>query len=161
MPGQIVTLTESSVNLLKLNNIELAIVNARMCSNPISEVDKKQYSLLADVAIFKIAAIVGLSLPTSEKFADVLNEELLILLTEFGYTDLTFDELVLAFRVNYQYYKTPFGETLNPITPYSTFFSINYASAVLNNYKRIRSIVDMKITEQLSGDIFEKYKKRS
>lgn len=132
-----------------------------MYSKPILEIDKKQYSVLADVAIFKIAAIVGLSLPTSDKFADVLNEELLILLTEFGYSDLTFDELVLAFRVNYQYYRTPHGDTINPIVPYSTFFSINYASAVLNNYKRIRSIVDMKITEQASDGIFEKYKNKN
>jgi hypothetical protein len=147
--------------LLKINNIELAILKARMRSEPIQVVDKKKYSVLADVAIFKIAAIVGLSLPTSEKFADVLNEELLILLTEFGYNDLTFDELVLAFRVNSQYYRTPQGDTINPIIPYSSFFSINYASAVLNNYKRIRSIVDMKVIEQIGEDIFEKYKKRS
>jgi len=146
--------------LLKLNKIDKAVINARLSGDAICDIRKEELSVLADVAIFKIAAIAGLSLPTSDKFADVLNEELLILLTEFGYTDITFEELVLAFRINYQHYRTSGGHVFQPIIPYSTFFSINYASAVLDNYKSIRQIIERKIVEQVGEDMFDKYKNK-
>jgi hypothetical protein len=129
-----------------------------MKGDAICDVDKTQLKVLADVSIFKIAAIVGFSLPTSDKFADVLNEELLILLSEFGYSTITFDELILAFRVNAQGgYRTYGGDTISTVNPYSTFFSINYAAAVLNNYMRIRKSIEYKIFQKTANDVAQKY----
>jgi len=155
--GQTVTLTELNVNSLNFNSIDKSVINARMQGEAICDIRKEELSILADVSIFKIAAIVGFSLPTSDKFADVLNEELLILLNQFGYSEITFEELILAFRINAQNYRTPSGETLNPIIPYSTFFSINFAASVLNKYMQIRKIVENKMLDKSAQEIAKKY----
>lgn len=151
-------LTELNVDSLNLNSTDKSIISARLKGDAICDIDKTQLKLLSDVSIFKIAAIVGFSLPTSDKFADVLNEELLILLNEFGYSQITFDELILAFRINAQgNYKTNGGDIISTVNPYSTFFSINYAASILNNYMRIRKSLEYKIAEKTAQQIAKQY----
>ena len=125
-------LTESSVDYPKLNNTDRVIIKSRLIGDAICDIPKEQLSVLSDVSIFKISAICGFTLPSSEKFADILNEEFLIMLMEFGFSELTFDEIISAFRINAQgTYRTNGGDTIETVIPYSTFFSINYAEAVL------------------------------
>lgn len=146
------------VNYQKLNNTDRRIIEARLSGNSICDTDKKELSLLADVAIFKISSIVGFTLSTSEKFADILNEEFLLMLNEYGFSELTFDEVVTAFRINAQgNYKTNGGDTIETVVPYSTFFSINYAAKVLNNYLRIRKCMEYKLVEKSAQQLSEKY----
>lgn len=113
---------------------------------------------MADVAIFKISAISGLTLSSSDKFADILNEEFLIMINDYGFSNLTFEEIVTAFRINAQgNYRTSTGDIIETVNPYSTFFSINYAAKVLNNYMRIRQLVEYKFIEKSAHEKAEKY----
>ncbi len=113
---------------------------------------------MADVAIFKISAISGFTLSSSEKFADILNDEFLLMLEEYGFSELTFEEIVTAFRINAQgSYRTNGGHTVETVMPYSTFFSITYAANVLKNYLTIRRCGEYKFVEVSIQEQTKKY----
>ncbi len=151
-------LEESNVNYPNLNNTDRIIIKSRMIGEAVCDINKSELSILSDVCIFKISAISGFSLPSSEKYADILNEEFLIMLNEYGFSELTFEEIISAFRINAQgNYRTNGGDTIGTVIPYSTFFSINYAAAVLNNYVRIRKCGEYKIVEKTAYQKAEKY----
>lgn len=147
---------------MNLDKFENAIVNARMSGLAVAETSPKELNILADVTIFKISAISGFSLPASDKFADVLNQEFLLLLLDYGFDKLTFEEIITAFRFNARGgYRLSSGDFVQQVTPYSTYFSINYAAKVLENYISFRNRLDYKIINFIQGspDIYEKYKK--
>lgn len=102
--------------------------------------------VMADMCIFKVAAISGFTLTTADDFANVLRDEFLIFLNEFGYSCLTFEEIVTAFRLNaYGNIKTYYGDYIPQVKPYSSFFNLNYAGEVLGNYMNLRKGLDSRI----------------
>jgi hypothetical protein len=148
-------------NSLKLNEFERKIISDRISGVAVCDTPENQLSLMAEVAILKISAICGFTLTTSEKFADILNEELLIFLKDFGYSTLSFDEIISAFRLNAKgWYRMQSGDTQPTVLPYSTFFSINYAGQVLKYYMQYRNALDSKLINDLvynNGNPANKY----
>lgn len=151
------------INSLKLNDFEKKIIQDRINGVAVCDTPEKQLSLMSEVSIFKISAICGFTLTANEKFADVLNEEFLLFLKDYGYSNLSFDEIVSAFRLNAKgWYRFPGGDTMPTVLPYSTFFSINYAGQVLACYMRLRQCLDSKLINDLiygNADVAAKYKK--
>jgi len=50
--------------------------------------------------IFKISVICGCQLPTNDYHITVLEQEFITFLNEFGYHELTVEEILTAFRMN-------------------------------------------------------------
>lgn len=98
------------------------------------------------------AAISGCAVPGTEFFAEIIADELTELILNFGYGDLTYDELLLALRINAKGgYKHPSGVELEHIAFFGNCFSIDYYSKVLSNYMMIRTYVDRKLKNFIDG----------
>lgn len=130
-----------------------------MTGTSVCDTPKEQLDVLTEVAIFRISAIAGFNLTANDKFADTLNEEFLLLINDYGFSELTFDEIITAFRFNAKgTFKYPSGHVVETVKSYSTFFSINYAAKVLENYKAIRLALDSRIKyDVIQAVIIPKY----
>lgn len=156
-------LAELANGSIKLTDNEKKIIDLRISGLSVLETPIDESIVLSDLCIFKTSAICGFSLSTSKEFADILNEEFRILLLDFGFSNLTFDEIIMAFRMNARggYRYSGSGDFIQRVNSYSSFFSIDYAAQVLNNYMAIRNAIDSKIKDFIETkgvDISEKYK---
>ncbi len=137
---------------MKLKDYQKKIIELRINGLTILELPANEVKVLIDVTIFKVSAISGFALATTPEFADVLNEEFRILLSEYGFDNLTFDEIVTAFRMNARGgYRHQSGEMIEKVKSYSQFFSIDFAADVLNKYMTHRNVLDSLIKNELEG----------
>jgi hypothetical protein len=146
-------LTELKPELMRLKPYEKIMIENRINGTSLIELTNQELKTLSDVCIFKIAAISGFSLSTDSTFADVLRDEFSIFLIEYGYSNLTFDEIVAAFRLNARgetRYES--GDYALQIKPYSSFFNLNYAGEVLKIYLKLRTSFDYKAFQWLEGN---------
>lgn len=104
--------------------------------------------------IFKVSVICGCQLPTHDAHINALEAEFLIFLHEFGYFNLTVEEILLAFRLNAAY------KLSERVEIYGAIFNIDYAGKVLRLYLSERQTLDSKLIERHRemevDEIFEK-----
>lgn len=138
-----------------MRDYEKKIIKNRLSGVQVYKMKEDELKVLGDVCIFKIAAISGFSLSTDGTFSDVLRDEFLTFLNEYGFGDLTFDEIITAFRFNaHGNIKTYWNESIEQVKPYSSFFNLNYAGEVLNIYMKLRNLLDSRL---LNEDDLSKY----
>jgi len=98
------------------------------------------------------AAICGCSVPSTEFFAEIIAEELLTFISEFGYKELTFEEILLAMRMNAKGgFKFPTGLELEVVPFFGNCFNVDYFSKVILNYMTIRKFLDRKLQNIIDG----------
>jgi len=98
------------------------------------------------------AAVSGCVVPGTEFFAEIIAEELTAFILEFGYKDLTYDEIILALRINSKGgYKYPTGVDLEPVVFFGNCFNVDYFSKILSNYMVIRTLLDRKLQNVIDG----------
>ena len=114
--------------------------------------NEKEIRRNIDQIMFRGAAISGCSLPQTEFFAGFIAEELLVFINEFGYSEYTFDEIILALRFNSMGgLKRSSGEDIEQVDFLGSCFNVNYISRVLSNYALVRNQLDRKLQNQLDG----------
>lgn len=114
--------------------------------------DENEVRRSVDQIMFRGAAISGCSLPQTEFFAEFIAEELLVFINEFGYSEYTFDEIILALRLNSMGgLKRTSGEDIEQVGFSGSCFNVNYISKVLSNYALVRNYLDRKIENQIDG----------
>jgi len=105
-----------------------------------------------DQIMFRGAAICGCPLPQTELFATYIAEEIKKYILDFGYGELTLDEIVLAFRINVGgRIKNSLGEDLICVDFYGHAINVSFIGKILSNYLVIRKSLDTRILNLLDG----------
>lgn len=99
------------------------------------------------------AAISGCPLPSTEFFAEIIADEILDFILNFGYSELTYEEILLALRINSKGgFRHPSGLELETIYFSGNCFNVDYFAKVLSNYSIIRRYVDNKLKNYIDGE---------
>jgi hypothetical protein len=124
------------------------IIEARVNDESLFLLGEDAASAASLLLIREICAIIGIPMPGAE-YLEILEKRLGSFIPRFGYDELTFTELVLAFELN----STGFtGEIeIEPVKFSSKTLGIEYISKVLENYLRLRKLVDRKLQNHLDG----------
>lgn len=105
-----------------------------------------------DKIILTGASISGCTLPQTEGFAEIISNEIVEFINEYGYRELTLEEILTALRLNAKGgFKFPTGIELEHVPFTGNCFNIVYLSKVLSNYKAFRDILDRKLSNFIDG----------
>lgn len=130
---------------MNFSEAEKKIIEARQTGLSICDQNEKQLAVSLTGIIFKISVISGCPLPTHDAHIAALESEFLIFLNDNGYSGLTPEEVLTAFRMNANF-KLP-----EKIETYNKVFNIDFAAEVLSQYRKIRSEVDVKAEKIFDG----------
>lgn len=130
---------------------EAKIIDARLSGFSIGQLGREILQTIVHRLVFKICAICGADLPPTEDFAKILAEELIIFLLEFGYSDLTEEEILLSFRLNAKGTRWPGGQDVERISFKGAIFNVDGAAKVLANYMSFRTQLDRRFQNQIDG----------
>lgn len=128
-------------DLKNLNEVELKILAARKTGKSLCDLTSEEYEVALTGIIFNISAIVGCQLPTHPAHVNALEKEFSIFLKDFGYSGLTYEEVLTAFRMNANFKFTEHAEL------YGAIFNIEYAAKVLKQYVGKRGNIDWKVSD--------------
>lgn len=105
-----------------------------------------------DQIMLRVAAISGCALPNTDFFAKFIAEEIIKFILDFGYGDLTLEEILLAFRFNARSgLRYPNGELIESVNFTGVCVNVDYISKVLANYISIRNYLDRKLQNKIDG----------
>ena len=137
---------------IELTNFEAQVIQARLTGVSFCQIEKDKVRWHVDQIMLRGAAISGCVVPTTEFFAEIIAEEISVFILEFGYKDLTYDEILLALRINSKCgYKFPTGIELESVPFFGNCFNVDYLSKILLNYMAIRNILDRKLQNIIDG----------
>lgn len=138
------------VSKLRLKETDNKILTARFSGLSLNQLDRTGLKLDIDLLIFKVCAISGADLPPTDFFADILSTEISIYLKDYGFFDLTVEEVLTAFRFNAFGVSYPSGESIEKVY-FRGVLNINLLGTVLNNYKYLRDCLDRKFKNEIEG----------
>jgi hypothetical protein len=105
-----------------------------------------------DKIILSGAAISGCPLPQTEGFAEIISNEIIEFVNEYGYGELTLEEILAALRLNAKGgFRFPTGIEAEHVPFTGNCFNVVYLSKVLSNYKAFRDILDRKLENFIDG----------
>lgn len=134
------------------NEFENKVIAARLKGFSFSQIEEDKLRWYVDQIMLRGAAISGCVVPNTEFFAEIIAEEVTTFILDFGYKDLTYDEILLALRINAKGgYTYPTGIELETIPFFGNCFNIDYLSKVLSNYMAIRNLLDRKLQNLIDG----------
>jgi hypothetical protein len=149
--GKIYSIAELAV-AVKLTEVESRIVLARQDGCPFSDLDDDNAKTGIDQIMLHGAAICGCPLPHTEFFADIISEEIKVFINDFGYANLTLEEILLALRLNSKGgLRHPSGVEVDQVVFIGNCFHVDYLSKVLANYFAFRTNLDRKFQNYLDG----------
>lgn len=134
-------LTDLNSNSLNLTEAESKIFNSRQVGLAIADLNDKESRAAVTGIIFKVSVICGCQLPTHDAHINALESEFLIFVNEFGYSKLTVEEILMAFRMNANF------QLGDKVETYGAVFNIDYASKILKLYCDKRYRLDHKLIE--------------
>lgn len=120
----------------ELNQVDLDILTARSIGRSFCDLTKDDFDLSITGILFKISVICGCQLPTHDAHIEALEKEFGIFLTDYGYSGLTTEEALTAFRMNANY------QLREKIETFGAVFNIDFASKVLRLYRERRGVID-------------------
>lgn len=139
-------------NKAKFNEVEKKIIFSRLEGLSICQLDENESRLVADQIILKSAYIIGCPTPETEFYAEGLAKEMMEYLNEFGFSELTLSEIILALRLNTKGgLRFPTGVEVEKVLFSGTCFNVDFLSKVLSNYMAFRNILDRKIENFIDG----------
>lgn len=138
LPGRKYLLTDLGTDLKNFNDTETKIINARQAGVSICDQTKEEIDISLTGIIFKISVVCGCHLPTHDAHINALESEFLKFLNDNGYSGLTPEEIITAFRMNVNFLLPEKIETFNAV------FNIDFAAKVLRQYRSIRCGIDEK-----------------
>lgn len=108
-------------------------------------------SVLED-SLVNISVISGHKIPTDKNYSYLLVKELLVYLYEYGFDNLTIQEIILAFRLNCKCnFRYPSGDYAEPVSIFGEYISVDYVSRVLHTYLTFRNILDSNLKNIIDG----------
>lgn len=139
-------------NGLRITEVEHRIIGARLNGLSLSQLDGDEIKTTADQIMLQAAAITGCPFPQTEFFASVLTDTMMDYLKEFGFGELTFDEIVLAMKLNTKGgLRLPTGLEIDKVAFTGTCFNIDFLSKMLSNYMVFRNNLDRKFENFIDG----------
>jgi hypothetical protein len=145
-------LTELAAASKSLSKNEKKIIEARCESSPMSEIDIDVLKLQLDQIMLRGAAISGCCLPNTDFFAEIISDEVKHLLLDFEYSDFTYDEVILAMRLNsVGGMRYPSGDFMEQVNFHGNCFNGDYIAKILANYQILRNNLDRKFQNQIDG----------
>lgn len=137
---------------IRLSNVEELIIAKRLVGISFCQIEPDKVKSNIDHLILKASAITGCELPQTEFFADVLTQEIVEFLNEFGYEEFTIAEMIFAIRLNSRIdLRWPSGNELEQVQFSGRNFNINFFSRVLFNYDQLRKSLDRKFQNFIDG----------
>lgn len=134
---------------LKLTTEQKMIMKSRFIGKSFWEIPEDLRRHTTDEIIIAASAITGAGLPETELLGKYLSEEIVELITNYGYEDLTVEEIISAIRINVtNMIKNPNGEDL-PVVELPHRVCTNFLGGVLRNYKILRNGLDRLIEIKL------------
>lgn len=135
----------------KLSAIKKMIVNARRSGVSFWEISEDGVAHFTDRVIILTGSITGCEIPQMELTASALSDEIVALLNDFGYYELTLEEVILAVRLNFwPNLKNPAG---NDFVKAEAGVRVNTAflGQCLYNYKVLRNVMETEFANKLKG----------
>lgn len=136
LPDRKYSLTDLGADLKNFSEKELKIIKARQSGISLCDQTADQFEASLTGLIFQISVICGCDLPTHEAHINALEKEFAIFLNDSGYSGLTPEEVLVAFRMNAH------GELPEEIKTFGKIFNIDFAAKVLRQYREKRGRVD-------------------
>jgi hypothetical protein len=148
------SLTELRRELIKLSKIENLILDARLDGISFCELNDTDLRIATDKIILNCSAIVGCEMPYTELFANVLSEQIITFLMDFGYSSYTLSEIMLSMRINCtQRFMISDVVDIEEIMFVGRCVNVNFISKVLKNYALLRNSLDRKLQNFIDGHI--------
>ncbi len=139
-------LTDLNINSNQFNEIERKIFDSRQVGKAVSDLSDEELDVSVTGIIFKIAVICGCSLPDQEAHIAALENEFIIFLKDYGYGELTTEEILSAFRMNSN------GLFDKKVETFGKVFNIDFAGSVIRQYYEKRSDLDRVIVEDFEKE---------
>ena len=115
------------------------------------EIPEEKLIHATDEIIFSISATYGLPTPTHNLQAEYLAKSILTVIEDFGYSEFTLAEIVLAIQLNtFDRLKNPLGEDLVQV-PTPQGICSAFLASILRNYKILRDNLDRMIETRFLG----------
>ena len=106
----------------------------------------------SDQVIMRGSALYGCKIPDSGFLGNFITEEIITFVNEFGYSELTLAEILLAMRLNAKgEMRWEGGSDIEQIQFTGDHFNINFLATILSIYLRLRTILDRKIQNKIDG----------
>jgi hypothetical protein len=132
--------------------VEEKILDARLKGLSFSQLSESQLRVATDQIMLKGSAICGCPTPLTEGFAKTISDELIVFVSEYGYDNLTLDEIFTALRLNTEGgWRWPSGDVVERIEFSGTCFNVTYVSKILYIYMVMRNSLDAKFKNKISG----------
>lgn len=137
---------------IKLSTYELLIIEARCKGVSFCSMEYDEAKPCIDKVLLNGAAITGAALPITDFFADIISFEVFTFINDFGYGEITLEEVLLALRINSKGgMRMPDGRTLETIQFYGNCFNVAFLAAVLENYNLLRITLERKLQNFIDG----------
>lgn len=123
-----------------------------MDGESLCELLDNELRISTDQIILNCSAIVGCEMPYTELFANVLSEQIISFIMDFGYPTYTLKEVLLAMRINCtQKFSISDVVEIDEITFTGRCVNVNFISKVLKNYSLLRNSLDRKLQNFIDG----------
>lgn len=137
---------------VKMMKSEELVFKARLSGLSFIQLPESDRKAATDQIIARGASICGCELPGTEFFADILSQEIVEFISNYGYDEFTLSEIITAFRMNAMVgLKWPSGLEIEKIEFRGGVFSIDFMSNVLAKYNQIRHHLDRRFQNLLDG----------
>ena len=138
--------------LIKLSKVENLILDARLEGESLCELPADELRIATDQIILNCSAITGSEMPYTELFANVLSEQIVSFLMDFGYPSYTLKEVLLSMTINCtQKFLVSDVVDIDEITFTGRCVNVNFISKVLKNYSMLRNSMDRKLQNFIDG----------
>lgn len=98
------------------------------------------------------AAIYGCALPKTDYLAQFIGEEIVTIINEFGFSEYTLEEILLAMRVNAVANDRWLSGNETVFVDFSgVSFNTKFLTAVLTIYSKMRDMLNRKIQNHIDG----------
>lgn len=132
--------------------VDHKIIDARISGISLFEYQLSELEDSFDFVLLKIAGISGIKIPFDAAFIQIIKEQVVKFLLNFGYDELNLSEIILAFELNCKIYlKYPVGIEISHIPICGEHINVDYVSQVLYNYMTIRNLLDRKLQNLIDG----------
>lgn len=148
--GNTFLLTDLKEELTDLKDDELKIIEARQKGKALCDLSGDEFDAALTGIIFNISVICGCQLPTHDVHVNALEKEFTIYLKEYGYYELTPEEILTAFRMNSNF------QLEEKIETYQAIFNLDFAGKVLTQYINKRWSLDYKLLQLCQKTTFDK-----
>ena len=149
--GQPTILDGTEIADLRITSAQKLINRDRFVGVSFWEIPEQKIIYATDEIIFTMCAVFGLPIPENNLQAEYLAKSILTVINDFGYSELTVAEIVLAINLNtFERLKNNGGDDLQKVPPPKMPCGAFLAS-ILANYKILRDNLDRMIERRILG----------